>query len=66
MWPLVIGQNAVYWTVQVDISSYLTAQTVNLHEIFLGALVAIAPLVLIFVLMQRWIVEGVKLSGTKG
>ena len=66
LWPLVIGQNAEYWTVQVDISSYLTAQTVNLHEIFLGALVAIAPLVLIFVLMQRWIVEGVKLSGTKG
>lgn len=66
LWPLVIGQNTNYWTVQVNISSYLTGQTINLHQIFLGSLVAIAPLVLVFLLMQRWIVEGVKLSGTKG
>jgi len=66
LWPLVIGQNAQAWTLQVDISSYLNAQVVNLHEIFMGSVVAIAPLVVVFLVMQRWIVEGVKLSGVKG
>jgi multiple sugar transport system permease protein len=66
LWPLVIGQNPSAMTVQVDISSYLTAQTINLHEIFLGSVVAIVPIVVVFLIMQRWIVEGVKLSGVKG
>jgi multiple sugar transport system permease protein len=66
LWPLVVGQDPNLWTVQVDVSAFLTAQTVNLHEIFLASLVAILPVAMLFVLVQRWIVEGVKLSGSKG
>lgn len=66
LWPLVVGQSTDQWTVQVDISQYITSQTVILHEIFLGAFVAILPVVVVFLIMQRWIVEGVKLSGVKG
>ena len=66
LWPLVIGQDPSMWTIQVDISTYLTAQTVNLHEIFLGSVVAILPLIVVFLFMQHHIVEGVKLSGVKG
>lgn len=66
LWPLVIGQSPQLWTVQVMMSALLTAQTVNLHQLFLASLIAISPLVLLFLLLQRWIVEGVKLSGAKG
>ncbi|MEF2279385.1 carbohydrate ABC transporter permease [Deinococcus sp. YIM 134068] len=66
LWPLLIGQSAERWTVQVGISSLLTSQTVNLHLVFLASLIAILPLLLMFLLGQRWIVEGVKMSGSKG
>ena len=32
----------------------------------LPTVVAIVPIVVVFLIMQRWIVEGVKLSGVKG
>jgi len=66
LWPLVIGQSPSSWTVQIVLSTFLTAQTINLSELFMGALVAIAPLVIVFLVMQRYIVEGVALSGVKG
>jgi multiple sugar transport system permease protein len=66
LWPVVIGQNQSAWTIQVVLSSYLNAQVINLHELFMGSLIAIMPLVIIFLLLQRYIVEGYKQSGLKG
>ncbi len=66
LWPLVIGQDQSAWTVQVVLSNFLNAQVLNLHELFMGAAVAILPLVIIFVFLQRYIAEGYKQSGLKG
>lgn len=66
LWPLVIGQRSETWTVQIVLSTFMTAQTVNLPAIFMGAAVSILPLVIVFLFMQRYIVEGVKMSGIKG
>lgn len=66
LWPLVIGRNASALTVQVVMSTYLNAQAINLPELFMGAVIAAAPLVIIFLIMQRYIAEGVRLSGIKG
>jgi multiple sugar transport system permease protein len=62
LWPLVVGTT----TIQLDVSSFITSQTVVLHEIFLGSVVAVLPVLAVFLVMQRWIVEGVKFSGVKG
>ena len=66
LWPLVIGQDSSMWTVQVALSTFLTAQTINLHELFLAAAVSIAPLVLVFAVLQRYLVQGVAETGIKG
>jgi len=66
IWPLVIGQSDSTWTVQVVLSTFITAQTINLHELFAAAAVAIVPLVLIFIFLQRYLVQGVAQSGIKG
>ena len=65
LWPLVIGQDPSSWTVQIVLSTFLTAQTVKLSQLFAAAAVAVVPLVLVFLLMQRYIVEGAKFSGGK-
>jgi len=66
LWPLVIGQTRDTWTVQVVLSTFLTAQTINLPALFMGAAIGILPIIVIFFFVQRYIVEGVKVSGLKG
>ncbi|MBZ4318067.1 carbohydrate ABC transporter permease [Streptomyces huiliensis] len=63
LWPLVIGQDRDAWTVQVALSAFSTAQTVNLHELFVAAAVSIVPLLVVFLFLQRYIVAGVERSG---
>ncbi len=48
LWPLVIGQDERSWTVQIAVSTFLTSQTVNLHELSMAAVFAILPLLLVF------------------
>ncbi|MEU7642208.1 MULTISPECIES: carbohydrate ABC transporter permease [unclassified Streptomyces] len=63
LWPLVIGQDQSAWTVQVALSTFTTAQNLNLHELFVAAGVSIVPLVVVFLLLQRYIVAGVERTG---
>ncbi len=66
LWPFVIGQDQSAWTIQVVLSNFLNAQVLNLHELFIGATIAIIPLIVIFLVLQRYIVQGYKQSGLKG
>ncbi|MEU9922017.1 carbohydrate ABC transporter permease [Streptomyces griseoluteus] len=63
LWPLVIGQDQSAWTVQVALSSFTTAQVIRLHELFVAAAVSILPLLVVFLVFQRWIVTGVERTG---
>jgi multiple sugar transport system permease protein len=63
LWPLVIGQSANSWTVQIALSTFLTAQTINLHELFIAATFSILPIFLVFLGLQRFIVQGVESTG---
>jgi multiple sugar transport system permease protein len=63
LWPLVIAPDQNAWTVQIALSTFLTAQTINLPQLFIAAAIAILPLVVIFLFLQRWIVQGVERSG---
>ena len=66
LWPLVIGQDPSAWTVQ-DRAVYLpdARRPINLAQLFAAAAVGVLPLVLVFLVMQRYIVEGAKFSGGK-
>ena len=66
LWPLVVGQTPDSWTVQIVLSTLITGQVINLPVMFMGAVIAVTPLVLIFLILQRYIVQGVTMSGIKG
>ena len=66
LWPSIVGQSPETRTVQVVLSAFLTSQTINLPALFMGAVVGALPLVVIFLFMQRFIVQGVRMSGIKG
>jgi len=65
LWPLLIAQDPGMRTVQVALSQYMTSQGIRYPEMFMGALIAIAPALVVFVFLQRWLVQGVTQSGLK-
>jgi multiple sugar transport system permease protein len=65
LWPLVIGQDPDTWTAQVALSTFLTAQSINLPGLFAGVVVTILPLVLMFLVAQRYIVQGITSTGLR-
>ncbi|WP_020670064.1 carbohydrate ABC transporter permease [Amycolatopsis nigrescens] len=66
LWPLIIAQDSSSWTVQVALSGLLTAQNPKINLLFLAAAISILPIVVIFVLLQRYLVRGVAETGIKG
>ncbi|WP_420175217.1 carbohydrate ABC transporter permease [Luteococcus sp. OSA5] len=64
LWPLLVARENTR-TVQVTLSQFMTSQGVNYPVLFAGALVAIIPVVGVFLFLQRFLVEGVETSGMK-
>lgn len=63
LWPLLIGQDRDFRTIQVALSQFMTSQGVDMPQLFVGAAVAILPVLLVFIFLQRYLVEGVERSG---
>jgi multiple sugar transport system permease protein len=66
LWPLIIAQDSNAYTVQVAISAFNLSQHPALHELFLAGAVSIAPILLVFALLQRYLVRGIAETGIKG
>lgn len=64
LWPMLVTRQHTR-TVQVTLSQFMTSQLVNYPELFAGALVAIVPVICVFLFLQRYLVQGVATSGMK-
>lgn len=66
LWPLVIGQEQDMFTVTVGLV-FFSGQWYNQWNLIATATVlSMIPMLLIFVLLQKYLVQGLVLSGTKG
>jgi multiple sugar transport system permease protein len=66
LWPLVIGQKQDMFTVTVGLVAF-SGQWYNQWNLIAAATVlSIIPMLLIFVLLQKHLVQGLVMSGTKG
>lgn len=67
LWPLVVaGQGFGISTVQVYLSTFLTAQTFDYTGLFAAALVSMLPMLVVFFALQRLLVRGVAETGLTG
>jgi multiple sugar transport system permease protein len=66
LWPLVVGQDESTWTIQVALSTFLNSYNLNLPGLFAASLLSVLPVMLLFLVLQRHIAQGVKMSGLKG
>ena len=64
LWPSLVGRAATR-TVQVALSQYMTSQNVRYPELFMGSLIAILPMLVVFLFLQRFLVQGLTTSGLR-
>jgi multiple sugar transport system permease protein len=66
LWPLIIAQDSDSYTVQVAISAFNLSQHPAVNELFLAGAISIVPILLVFALLQRYLVRGIAETGIKG
>ncbi|HTE62090.1 MAG TPA: carbohydrate ABC transporter permease [Solirubrobacteraceae bacterium] len=66
LWPLIVTQSSDLWVVQLGIQQF-TGQRASQYELIMAAsTLAALPTLLLFFVLQRRLVEGIKLTGLKG
>lgn len=65
-WPLIVTNSRDLYTLPVGLSSFAVEQSIQWEMIMTGAAIATIPTLLVFLVLQRYIVRGVMLAGLKG
>ena len=66
LWPLVVAQTEDHYTLPVALALYSTGQnSTNYGLLLTGATVVVIPVVLVFLIFQRRIIEGIATTGIK-
>lgn len=65
-WPLIVTTSKELYTLPVGLSSFAVEQSIQWEMIMTGAAIATLPTLLVFLVLQRYIVRGVMLAGLKG
>ena len=67
IYPLVMAQEPEMYTLPVALATFATGQYQADHGMLMaGALILVLPILILFVVMQRWITEGIATTGLKG
>ena len=65
-WPLIVGQSAALRTLPVMLSYFIGEHSQEYNLLMAGSLIVLLPEILLFVFMQRYFVEGIRLGALKG
>ena len=66
VWPLIMAQSNTLFTMEVGLALFQTTFNVDLGAVAAGSLCSIAPILLVFLLFRRQIMESIAMTGMKG
>ena len=67
LYPLVMSQEPEMYTLPVALATFATGDHQSDHGMLMaGSVVLVLPVLIIFILFQRWITEGIATTGLKG
>ena len=66
LWPLIVTSDRDLFTVPVGLSSFASENLTRWEMVMTGAAVSTIPTLIVFILLQKYIIRGVVLSGLKG
>ncbi|MEM6431066.1 MAG: carbohydrate ABC transporter permease [Deinococcota bacterium] len=65
LWPLIVTQSPEMRVIQVGIASFAGEYSTQWQLIMAGSTIAAIPGLILYIFMQRYLIEGIKLSGLK-
>lgn len=65
LWPLTVAGNDKLWMVQVGIANFHNQYSASWNYIMAASVVVAAPMLILFIVFQRQIMESIKTSGLK-
>lgn len=66
LWPLIVTTNRLLYTLQVGLALYSGEFAQQWEMIMAGASIATIPVLIVFLIFQRQIIQGIALTGIKG
>lgn len=66
LWPLIVLTEQKVRTLPIILTWYSSRMSNRYHLTMAASVLVILPVLLVFMLAQRWIVEGITLTGSKG
>ena len=67
LYPLVMAQEPNMYTLPVGLATFATGQYQADHGMLMaGSVILVVPVLIVFILFQRWITEGIATTGLKG
>jgi multiple sugar transport system permease protein len=66
MWPLVVTITEPLRTLPIGLRYFVGQHATNYTQLMAGSMMAVIPVLLLFIFNQRYFVEGIKLSGMGG
>lgn len=65
LWPLVVSQKQDMWVLQVAIANFIGRNDTPWNAVMAAGVIAVLPTIIIFFVLQKYLVEGIKMSGIK-
>ncbi len=66
LWPLIVTSKETMRTIPIGLSSFQGEFQTEWHLLMAGAVIALLPILLIYIIGQNWFVRGITLSGMGG
>lgn len=66
IWPLIATTRSEMFTIPIGLQQFSTESGSDWHFIMAGASLSVIPLLIIVIIFQRYIIEGIALTGLKG
>jgi multiple sugar transport system permease protein len=66
LWPVIATQSDDMRVIQVGIQAFMGAHSSQYQLVMAASTIAAVPTLILFVVLQRWLVQGIKTTGLKG
>jgi multiple sugar transport system permease protein len=66
LWPLIVTSSKELYTVPVGLAAFSGEMQTQWEMVMTGASVATLPVLVVFLLLQKYIIDGIMLTGLKG
>jgi multiple sugar transport system permease protein len=66
MWPLLVTNNPLLRPIQVGIAAFITDAGTQVQLLLAAVTISIMPIILLYLVLQRWFTEGIATIGIRG